>query len=364
MAKLLMISGHGAAHLGKHGAFYNTLGELHKHWERIDIICPRGGGEAHYFDNVFVHPSPWPLIFQPWWILRKGTLIMRDHHTDIMTVHDYPPFYNGLGARWLLGRIKIPTMSEIMHVPGYPRAGSMKEIVYKHLMAWFVASMTRMAKIVRVINHDVGRFLERAGVPTGKIRLISAMYIDTNIFKPLNVEKKYDLIFVGRLEENKGIMLFLDAVKLSGLRAIIVGTGPLKETIKEKVATEKINVVLHGWAKDSVEVASLMNESRLLVMPSYNEGGPRVILEAMACGVPVLATPVGIVPDVVHNMESGMIIDWNSQDISTRATKLLADREVYEACRSQGMAIARQHERTQAIAQYAEALKSLIRNHG
>ena len=85
MAKLLMITGRGSAidlASGEKGAFYNTLEEFHKYWERIDIIIPRAGGSPVEsplapFDNVFLHPSPWPLIFQSFWILKKGREIYR-----------------------------------------------------------------------------------------------------------------------------------------------------------------------------------------------------------------------------------------------------------------------------------------------
>ena len=62
------------------------------------------------------------------------------------------------------------------------------------------------------------------------------------------------------------------------------------ETVNHKL---EINIVFHGWAKDSYEVAELLNKSRILVMPSYNEGGPRVAVEAMAFGGPGFSKPVG-----------------------------------------------------------------------
>jgi glycosyltransferase involved in cell wall biosynthesis len=356
-----MISGYGAANLDKHGAFYNTLEEFHKHWDRIDIIAPKGEKDSQYFGNVFLHPSPWPLWLQPWWILKKGAQLYREQRFSVFTVHDYPPFYNGIGARWLHRHIKVPYMSEIMHVPGHPRAGSFKEQVYKHLMRWSIGRITCMAKAVRVINRDVMSFLRSAGVRDDQLTLISAMYIDTGVFKPMDLPVIHDLIFVGRLEENKGIMLFLDAVRQSGLRALIVGDGPLKRKVQDYVDAHHLagKVAIHGWARDSSEIARLMNQSRALVMPSYNEGGPRVVLEAMACGVPVLATPVGIVPDVIKDRESGVLIDWNASDIAAKAGELLANPALYETCRSNGLTVASQHERTQAIKNYADVLQSL-----
>ena len=99
MAKLLMITGLGSAidlASNKKGAFYNTLEEFHKHWERIDIIVPRIKGQKseikEFFGNVYVHISPWPLMFHPFWFVKKGWEIFKKQKFDLMTVHEFPPF--------------------------------------------------------------------------------------------------------------------------------------------------------------------------------------------------------------------------------------------------------------------------------
>ena len=344
--------------IGKRGAFFNTLEELHKHWDRIDIICPKTGSNfQNPFPNVFVHPSPWPIIFQSFWILHKGNNLFRQHNHEVASVHEYPPFYNGLGAWILCHKIRLPYLLEIFHISGYPRTGSFKEWVYRMLTKLFIAYDALNATAVRVMNkYEVPEFLVRAGVPREKIKLIPAIYIDQTIFKPQEIEKKYDLIFVGRLEKNKGAGMFVRAVAELGVKAIIVGTGPLEKELKSLAQKSKANIVFHGFAKDAHEVARLVNESRVLVMCSYNEGGPRVIAEAMACGVPVVATRVGIVPSIVPKEQQ---CDWNSSDISTKTKLLLDDQVSYESVRRIGLETVKQFEKVSAIKFYADQLKSI-----
>lgn len=280
-----------------------------------------------------------------------------------MTVHEYPPFYNGIGA-WLMWRqLGVPYILEIMHIPGYPKAGTLKEWVYRNLMRIFIKMDSSKALKVRVINKkQTPEFLTQAGVPESKILYIPANYIDLDIFKPGEEQKKYDAVFVGRLEPNKGIKLFLEAVSASNSSALIVGDGSLRKDIEKEINKNNWSdrIKMHGWAKDSHEVARLLRESKILIMPSYNEGGPRVVLEAMACGVPVLATSVGIIPDVVENNRSGLIIDWDAKDIPQKADSILGDSELYNQLRNEGLKIVQQFEKKASLRNYADKLRALI----
>ncbi|TSC74733.1 MAG: group 1 glycosyl transferase [Parcubacteria group bacterium Gr01-1014_44] len=371
MAKLLMITGLGSARdlaSGKKGAFYNTLEEFHKYWERIDIIAPKIKGQKQkikeLFGNVFVHISPWPLIFHPLWFLKKGLEIFRKEKFDLMTVQEFPPFYNGIGARMLWRKIKVPYVLEIHHIPGYPKAASWKEKFYRNLTGRFIKYDAAKAVAVRTVNQNqVPDFLKKAGVPAEKIKFIPSLYIDLETFRPMDPPagggKEYDLIFVGRLVENKGINLFLETVKKLDAKAIIVGDGPLALDIKLKIEKWKLKITFHGWAKDAAEVSRLINKSKVLMMPSYNEGGPRVVVEAMACGVPVLATPVGIVQDIIKDKESGRIINWQAEDMVAKAKELLSNAVEYEKYRQAGIEIAKNFERKEAIKNYAEQLKQI-----
>src|SRR4029077_14492348 len=101
---LLMITGLGAAEglaQGRENALYNTLEEFHNYWARIDIIVPRVKNQTvrSLFGNVHLHCSPAPLIFHPFFFVNKIISLNRKIHFDLMTVHEFPPFYNGIGTR-------------------------------------------------------------------------------------------------------------------------------------------------------------------------------------------------------------------------------------------------------------------------
>ncbi len=96
---------------------------------------------------------------------------------------------------------------------------------------------------------------------------------------------------------------------------LIVGDGRLRNEIENYLNENNITdrVKLTGWIPHD-ELPDYLNELKLVVLPSYTEGLPNLMLEAMACGTPVLATPVGAIPDVITDNETGFIMASNSPE--------------------------------------------------
>lgn len=372
-----MITGLGSAKdlaSGKKGAFYNTLEEFHKYWERIDIIAPRITSHEsrimNLLGNVYIHISPWPIIFHPFWFLKKGLEIYKEQKFDLMTVHEFPPFYNGIGARLLWNRVKVPYVLEIMHIPGYPKAAGFKEIFYRTLMKVFIGYDAQKAKAVRVINKkQTPDFLKKAGIPEHKLVYIPAFYIDLEIFSKKNVEKKYDLVFAARLEKNKGITNLVKAIELvkkqkPDVTLLVIGGGPLKERLKTYVADRGLsdNIIFSGWLETSRDVSVAYNSARIFVSPSLNEGGPRVVLEAMACGLPVITTKVGLMPDIIKDGEDGLFTGWLPEEMAEKISYLMNDKALQDKFSVAGMELVRQFEKRAAIKNYADNLKYLLQS--
>jgi glycosyltransferase involved in cell wall biosynthesis len=125
--------------------------------------------------------------------------------------------------------------------------------------------------------------------------------------------------YIGRLSGEKGVQHFARALPAilsdqKNLRVLIGGNGQLRDSIAaslhEGIAAR---VDLPGWISHD-DLPGYLNQLRLLVLPSYSEGLPNIMLEAMACGTPVLATPVGAVLDVIIDGKTGFIMENNSPE--------------------------------------------------
>jgi len=134
-----------------------------------------------------------------------------------------------------------------------------------------------------------------------------------------NVEHRDNVVgYIGRLKEEKGILTFVEAIPKvleahKDTTFLIVGEGVLKDRIRRYVHANGLDskVELTGWIPHD-ELPGYLHRMKLLALPSYNEGLPNVMLESMACGTPVIATPVGSIPDVLVDGENGLLIYDNS----------------------------------------------------
>lgn len=156
-------------------------------------------------------------------------------------------------------------------------------------------------------------------------RKIKIAYEHSIDFENFNISKKIDdrkriIGFIGRLSEEKGILNFIETIpdlikKNPDLEFLIIGDGHLYSQIKDFLKRNNLlnSVKLIGWVPHG-ELSAYLNEIKLLVVPSYTEGLPNIILEAMASGTPVLSTKVGAIPSVILNNKTGFIMENNSRE--------------------------------------------------
>ena len=126
--------------------------------------------------------------------------------------------------------------------------------------------------------------------------------------------------YIGRMSHEKGVLNLVKAIPLiygqmSKVEFFLAGGGPLLHQVKSEltlpISQNQVKVI--DWIPHD-EIPNYLNQIKLLVVPSYYESGAYIALEAMACGTPVVASPVGALPDIITDGETGFIMEDNSPD--------------------------------------------------
>ena len=117
-------------------------------------------------------------------------------------------------------------------------------------------------------------------------------------------------------------------------------------------------VTFLGWLPTQEAVTAAIQTARIFVMNSKSEGGPRIALEAMACGMPVIVTNVGVMPEVIVDGKNGIITTGDPEDLGKKIGLLLNNSTQQESLGKEAMKILDVFERETLIKQYADFLKS------
>jgi glycosyltransferase involved in cell wall biosynthesis len=132
---------------------------------------------------------------------------------------------------------------------------------------------------------------------------------------------------VGRLDEQKGVSVLLGAMtrlKNTALRCAVLGDGPQRKALEAMIRRHELEK--HAWLLgERGEIASWLSAFDLFCLPSRWEGLPNALLEAMALGLPVVASAVDGVPEVVTDGVTGLLVPPERPDLLAKALRRLAD---------------------------------------
>ncbi|HHT9155678.1 MAG TPA: glycosyltransferase family 4 protein [Candidatus Tripitaka sp. YC43] len=227
----------------------------------------------------------------------------------------------------LLGRLaaRLAHTPVIVHAP---RGSIFHPTFFSPLVQWFFTLIERLAapwadKIIAMCQSEARDYLGRRIAPKEKYTVIDSG-IDLNRFRHAQVdvaEKKQGLGLprdsfvigiIARLSPEKGHFTALEAFQkvykeVPDAFLLIVGEGELKEAIRQRITRMGIGdrVVMTGYRTDIPEITRTLDVS---FNPSLWDCSPRSVLEAMVCGIPVIATKVGGIPEMVSDGETGLLV--------------------------------------------------------
>jgi glycosyltransferase involved in cell wall biosynthesis len=269
-------------------------------------------------------------------------------------------------AGWLIGKkviVKIPSLKYVQYLNG----GSLS----RELRRWII---TKKTDRFIAVSTEMLEALREAGIAPEKLALISngielADPCNTKgsaLRKELSGDSQGPVVlFVGRLVKEKGLDRLLRVwASLPGhetMLLLIVGDGPLREDLESQAKKLRLFPSVR-FLGHQAEVSKFYSVADLFVLPSKTEGMSNSLLEAMAAGLPVVASKVGGNKDVIEDQQSGFLVDWEDTTLCAEMLlTLLSDTELRQrmgnAARRQVSAFAmsdvaeRYHDLYQAVLQ-------------
>jgi glycosyltransferase involved in cell wall biosynthesis len=189
-----------------------------------------------------------------------------------------------------------------------------------------VRRIFKVADGVQLMNSQLIKQSWQVGLDTGKAFTITRG-VDTELFHPghepeglresLGIgEDDAVVLYVGRLDLVKGVGYLLQAAarvlpRYPSVKFLIVGDGSLRKQYEEFAAGLPPAIIFAGWRRD---VPELMNIADIFVLPSLSEGAANVAMEASASGLPVIATVVGEVPEIIVKGVTGELVEPRDVD--------------------------------------------------
>ncbi len=245
-------------------------------------------------------------------------------HAFVQSRHADLIYANWLGSG-IVGAIAgfirgVPLVTSFRGDDGYL---ARKESVWRVFSKFVIARSSALALVSRELAEiclELGASKDRVFVPR--------FGVDTNLFCPDTHKnsdpQKVKIVYVGSLIPKKGVQDLIEALSAKVFDNVVlevVGEGFYSDDLKKMAETANIShrVIWRGLATPN-EVARIMKSADMLCLPSHTEGSPNVVKEAMSCGLPVVATRVGGIPDLIEDNFTGYL--YNVQDTNDLAGKI------------------------------------------
>lgn len=367
-----------------YGPYARYLEEFSRHFEELTIFAPVATSETDYrgclihAPNVRIVDLPdFRTHIQATWHLPKLYGIFRREigRVDAINCRNTAPY--GYLLYFLGRRRRTPFMYHFTSDPWEVlRVGERYRGLYGRFarMAYrfdFAIQKRVMRRTWSVINGQA--VCERLSKITDRMEsIVSSTFSQEQIVERTDYQLHQPprLLYVGYLKHMKGLGHLLDAVKIlcgrgKFVELRLVGAGPEERWLRDRASTLQIadRVNFRGYIPMGGSLYAEYDEADLFVFPSLSEGSPRVVLEALARGLPVISTGVGSVPDLIRTGETGLLVPCvDATAIADAISRYISDEALRARCGRAGQAVAREHTLEKFIGTLARRLQQLYRD--
>lgn len=292
-------------------------------------------------DGIFVHRcyhlvkianfvSFWPSVFTK--IVREKFDVVHSH------VFGHPHFFLASIASKISG-------AKYVHTTHCPWTEAHRSAIGKIGLTISYNLFSRLSfkltdKIIAITPWEL-KFIKKYGGNSNKVVVLpngmSNKFfekIKNNDFKKKNKIKGKMVLFFGRLNVTKGPEKFVEIAhsilkKQNDVTFVIRGPDEgMKQIVKEKIGSEK-KIILLEETRDRKEIIKMYQAADVFVLPSYREGLPLTLFEAMAADLPIVASPVNGIPYEMKEPENGFLVNYgNNKGFEDKITKLLNSKKL------------------------------------
>lgn len=335
---------------------WNTIEGLAEKGHTIHAVTCKPSSELPETENIFFHITPKYLNIRPIDIRTSINWLIRSHKIKADIIHS---FYAESFITNLYGRGKnIPVVQEIHYADLCPY--TLQDILaYKKKVSGFLWSMhlsfARLAAktadiVVTPSNYMKQKLNDAFSIPKEKISVIP-VGVNEDVFSIRKKEEREkdsaNVLFVGRLVREKGLDVLINAIKKidtkKDIQLTVIGGGPLKneyEKLSIKLGVrDKIKFV--DWITRK-EILNYFEKTDIVVVPSLKENFPRITLEAMGAGVPIIASKVGgILEQITDGLDGILVTGGNPDKLADSLMELLSNPEKRDSISKEGRKTAR-----------------------
>lgn len=250
-------------------------------------------------------------------------------------IHLHTPLVPPLHKRWpLVTTFHTPMLVDTSYVENVGLRSFLIKLMGKTTSYWIEKKLLSISDCVITVSEGVANELRTYYGYSGELipifNVIEKEFYKPNLFFPH--EKK--LLYVGRLAYRKGLIEIVNSASYvargcPNVKYVLVGSGPLEKKLKEMVNKKALasNFEFCGDIRNPSTILKYYHDAYAVLIPSYYEGLPMVLLEAMSCGKPVITTKASFSKGIIENGVNGLLVKPKSVEELTDATiKLLSSK--------------------------------------
>lgn len=261
-------------------------------------------------------------------------LIKKEKADMLFCYHMKPVIYGGIAGAWQKVKHRYALIPGAGSIFFYDLSQFKKRVIYKLVLFLYKMALKRYQKVIFQNRDNAEMFISLKLVDAKKVEVVNGSGVNMEKFTRQPFPRKNQFLFIGRLLKDKGIFEYMEAaksVKQKYQDAEFMIIGPL-DTNPSAVKLEDLHPYIDNgdiiYCGSTNDVRPYIAACSVFVLPSYHEGVPKTVLEAMAMGRPIITTDIPGCRETVIDGENGFLVPIkNKEALAKKMTWMIENRD-------------------------------------